>query len=378
MDSNDKKSLTNIGEFDRVVGGGLAKGSLTLLSGEPGIGKSTLTLQVANQLAKTEKTLLISGEESISQISQRAFRLGLKEKNLTAINEYNLETILETIKQEKSSVVIIDSIQVISSMDLPSAAGSVTQVRYCTEQIMEYAKSTSTIVILIGHVTKDGNLAGPRVLEHLVDTVIHLEGDRFQQFRILRAIKNRFGSCSEVGIFEMSEKGMVEVKNPSEQFLEGRKENAIGSVITVAMEGTRPFLVEVQALVSTSPFGYPKRTANGFDLNRLQILIAVLEKYGKVNLQNQDVFINIVGGIKLTEPAADLAVLTAIASSLLKKSIPSTTTIYGEVGLSGELRRVSHSEKREKESKKLGFTKILSSENHKEIYTVLKSISDSA
>ncbi len=377
-DSNDKKALTNIGEFDRVVGGGLAKGSLTLLSGEPGIGKSTLTLQVANQLAKTEKTLLVSGEESISQISQRAFRLGLKEKNLTAINEYNLESILETIKQEKSSVVIIDSIQVISSMDLPSAAGSVTQVRYCTEQIMEYAKSTSTTVILIGHVTKDGNLAGPRVLEHLVDTVIHLEGDRFQQFRILRAMKNRFGSCSEVGIFEMNEKGMVEVKNPSEQFLEGRKENAIGSVITVAMEGTRPFLVEVQALVSTSPFGYPKRTANGFDLNRLQILIAVLEKYGKLNLQNQDVFINIVGGIKLTEPAADLAVLTAIASSLLKKSIPSTTTIYGEVGLSGELRRVSHSEKRENEAKKLGFTKILSSEKHKEIYAILKSINDSA
>jgi DNA repair protein RadA/Sms len=377
-DSNHKKSLTNIGEFDRVVGGGLAKGSLTLLSGEPGIGKSTLTLQVANELAKNEKTLLVSGEESISQISQRASRLGLKEKDLTAINEYNLESILETIKQEKSSVVIIDSIQVISSMDIPSSAGSVTQVRYCTEQIMEYAKSTSTTVILIGHVTKEGNLAGPRVLEHLVDTVIHLEGDRFQQFRILRAMKNRFGSCSEVGIFEMNEKGMVEVKNPSEQFLEGRKENALGSVITVAMEGTRPFLVEVQALVSTSPFGYPKRTANGFDLNRLQILIAVLEKYGKLNLQNQDVFINVVGGIKLTEPAADLAVLTAIASSLLKKSIPSTTTIFGEVGLSGELRRVSHSDKREKESEKLGFTKILSSEKYKEIYTVLKSINDSA
>lgn len=377
IDSNDKKSLTHIGEFDRVVGDGLVKGSITLLSGEPGIGKSTLTLQIANQLAKIEKTLLISGEESVSQISQRASRLGLNEKNLTAINELNLEIILETIKQEKSSFVIIDSIQVISSMDLPSTAGSVSQVRYCTERIMELAKSTSTTVILIGHVTKDGNLAGPRVLEHLVDTVIHLEGDRFQQFRILRAIKNRFGSCSEVGIFEMSEKGMVEVKNPSEQFLEGRKKNAIGSVITVAMEGTRPFLVEVQALVSTSPFGYPKRTANGFDLNRLQILIAVLEKYGKLNLQNQDVFINIVGGIKLTEPAADLAVLTAIASSLLKKPIPSTNAIYGEIGLSGELRKVSHSEKRENEAKKLGFTKILSAEKHKEISAVLKALIDS-
>lgn len=363
---------SGITEFDRVIGDGIVPGSLTLLSGEPGIGKSTLTLQLANNIAKERKTLIISGEESVDQIFTRASRLKLNEKNLSAINEYNLETILETIRKEKAEFAIIDSIQVISSMELPGSAGSITQVRYCTEQIMELAKTSNIPIMIIGHVTKDGNLAGPRVLEHLVDTVMQLEGDRFQQFRILRAAKNRFGSCNEVGIFEMTEKGMEEVKNPSEQFLEGRKQDAIGSTITVAMEGTRPFLVEVQALVSTSPFGYPKRTANGFDLNRLQILIAVLEKHAKLNLQNQDVFINIVGGIKLNEPAADLAVLMAIASSLLKKPLKSDAIVFGEVGLSGELRKVSHSEKREKEATKLGFNRIINSNQHKEVTSALR------
>jgi len=371
---NIKKIASGISEFDRVVGDGLVPGSMTLLSGEPGIGKSTLTLQIANKIAKNYKVLLISGEESISQISVRNLRLGFNEDNLTAMNEYNLETILETIKKEKPNLVIIDSIQVISSANIPSTAGSINQVRYCTESIMEVAKTMDIAVILIGHVTKDGTLAGPRVLEHLVDTVIHLEGDRFQQFRLLRAAKNRFGSCSEVGIFEMIDAGMKEVKNPSEQFLEGRIPNSIGSVITVSMEGTRPFLVEVQALVSVSPFGYPKRTANGFDLNRLQILIAVLEKYGKLNLQNQDVFINVVGGIKLNEPASDLAVLMAIASSFLKKCIPGTSVIFGEVGLSGELRKVSHAEKRKKEAEKLGFSKILTPESFKEVIKILRTL----
>jgi len=372
--TNHQRIQTGIVEFDRVMGSGIVPGSLTLLSGEPGIGKSTLTLQIANNIAKNRKVLLISGEESIDQIAQRASRLKLKEKNLEAINEHNLETILETIKVSNTDFAIIDSIQVISSLDIPSQAGSVSQVRYCTEQIMELAKRKNIPIIIIGHVTKDGNLAGPRVLEHLVDTVIHLEGDRFQQFRILKSAKNRFGSCNEVGIFEMKEEGMVEVKNPSEQFLEGRKENAIGSAITVAMEGTRPFLVEVQALVSTSPFGYPKRTSNGFDLNRLQILIAVLEKHGKLNLQNQDVFVNVVGGIKLNEPASDLAVLMAIASSLLKKPINQESAIFGEVGLSGELRKVSHSDKREKEAKKLGFEKIISPNMEKDILKALKNL----
>lgn len=369
-----EKITTSIEEFDRVIGNGIVPGSLTLLSGEPGIGKSTLTLQIAGQLAQKNKVLLISGEESIEQIANRASRLKLNQENLQALNEFKLEPILETIKQEKPSIAIIDSIQVISSLDLPSGAGSITQVRYCTERIMELAKTTRTPIILIGHVTKDGNLAGPRVLEHLVDTVIHLEGDRYQNLRLLRAVKNRFGSCNEVGIFEMTENGMEEVKNPSEQLLEGRKENAIGSAITVTMEGTRPMLVEVQALVSTSPFGYPKRTANGFDLNRLQILIAVLEKYAKLNLQNQDVFINVVGGIKLKEPATDLAVLMAIASSLLKNPLPQSTAIFGEVGLSGELRRVSHSEKRQNEASKLGLKESINSEKFKEVEQVIKTL----
>lgn len=367
--------LTEIEEFDRVLGNGITPGSMTLLSGEPGIGKSTLTLQIANNLAKKVKVLLISGEESVEQIFSRANRLNLQEKNLLAINEYNLETILETIEKEKPGFIIIDSIQIISGMDFPGTAGSITQVRYCAEKLLEYTKNTNTSVILIGHVTKDGTLAGPKVLEHLVDTVLLFEGDRFQQFRILRAQKNRFGSCSEVGIFEMTENGLKEIKNPSAQFLEGRKENAIGSTITVAMEGTRPFLVEVQALVSTSAFGFPKRTANGFDLNRLQILIAVLEKYARFNLQNQDVFVNVVGGIKLSEPAADLAVLMAIASSFLKKPLIQKSAIFGEVGLSGELRKVSHSEIRKKEATKLGFTQIISPEKNREIWQVLKSLS---
>lgn len=367
------KISSGIGEFDRVMGEGILPGSLTLLSGEPGIGKSTLTLQIAHNFGKDRKVLLVSGEESIEQIAGRAQRLKLSAPHLSAINEFSLENILATIKAEKPELVIIDSIQVISSEEVESSSGSISQVRYCTERIMELAKSGDTAIILIGHVTKQGNLAGPRVLEHLVDTVIHLEGDRFQQFRILRAMKNRFGSCSEVGIFEMNENGLEEVKNPSKQFLEGRKENAIGSVITVAIEGTRPFLVEVQALTSTTHFGYPKRTANGFDLNRLQILIAVLEKHCKLNLENQDIFVNIVGGIKLAEPAADLAVITAIASSLLKKPLKSTSIVFGEAGLSGELRKVCHSEKREKEANKMGFESIVSPNKFKEITTALKS-----
>lgn len=365
---------TNIKEFDRVMGEGLMPDSVTLLSGEPGIGKSTLTLQIAGNIAKNYKVLLISGEESVEQIANRAYRLNLKEQNLEAINEYNLETILETIRQSKPAFTIIDSIQVISSADLPSQAGSITQVRYCTEQLMELAKTTKTAIMLIGHVTKDGNLAGPRVLEHLVDTVIQLEGDRFQQFRLLRSAKNRFGSCNEVGIFEMTEKGMQEVANPSKQFLEGRKKDATGSAITVAMEGTRPLLAEVQALVSTTTFGYPKRTANGFDLNRLQILIAVLEKHAKLPLQNQDVFINVVGGIRLEEPAADLAVTLAIASSLLKKPLPQNSVIFGEVGLTGELRKISHHETRLKEAKKLGFTETISPLEFKDIRNILTKL----
>ncbi|MDD3861826.1 MAG: DNA repair protein RadA [Candidatus Gracilibacteria bacterium] len=374
QNKNSARLTTGIEEFDRVIGNGFTQGSLTLLSGEPGIGKSTLTLQIANKIAKNHKVLLISGEESLNQIAERNIRLGFNEKNLVAINEYNLEIILETMRKEKPAFVIIDSIQVIASLDIPSQAGSISQVRYCTESILELSKTSNITTMLIGHVTKDGTLAGPRVLEHLVDTVISLEGDRYHHFRMLRASKNRFGNCSEVGIFEMNEKGLSEVKNPSKQFLEGRIENAIGSAITVAMEGTRPFLVEVQALVSITHFGYPKRTANGFDMNRLQILIAILEKYGRLNLQNQDIFINIVGGIRLDEPAADLAVIIAIASSYLKKTIPNNTIIFGEAGLSGELRKAPHSEKRIKEANKLGFEKIISPEKFKKVIESLSSL----
>jgi DNA repair protein RadA/Sms len=370
----DEREPTNIGEFDRVLGGGLVKGSLTLLSGEPGIGKSTLTLQIADNIAQNGSVLLISGEESLSQIAKRAERLKLKCKNLNAINDHSLESILETIKKEKPSLAIIDSIQVISSSELSGNVGSISQVRYCTERLMELAKSNEISIILIGHVTKQGNLAGPRVLEHLVDSVVHLEGDRFQNFRILKSAKNRFGSCNEVGIFEMSARGMQEVKNPSAQLLEERREAAVGSAITVSMEGTRPILVEVQALTSTSPFGYPKRTANGFDLNRLQILIAVLEKYGKINLQNQDVFINVIGGIKLSEPAADLAVLMAIASSFIKKPINFETAIFGEVGLSGEIRKISNIDKREKEANKMGLSNSVTPNTCRDILTALRKI----
>jgi DNA repair protein RadA/Sms len=370
----EDRASTNITEFDRVLGGGIVKGSITLLSGEPGIGKSTLTLQIANNIAKEGSVLLISGEESLAQIAKRAERLKLKCQNLNAVNEHNLESILESIKKEKPTLAIIDSIQVISSMDLSANAGSVSQVRYCTERLMELAKSSNISILLIGHVTKQGNLAGPRVLEHLVDSVLHLEGDRYQNFRILKSAKNRFGSCNEVGIFEMGNTGMQEVTNPSKQLMKEKRGNSIGSVITVSVEGTRPLLVEVQALAATSPFGYPKRTSNGFDLNRLQILIAVLEKYGRINLQNQDIFINVIGGIKLNEPAADLAVLMAIASSFLKKAIDPDTTIFGEVGLSGEIRSVNNTENRQKEAKKMGLLKSIDPSNSQDILKALKKI----
>lgn len=358
---------TGLSECDRVLGGGIMPGGIILLSGEPGIGKSTLTLQIAGNLAQEHEVLIVSGEESTGQISLRAKRLKINEEKLKAVNEMYLENIIELIERARPVLAIIDSIQIMASADIPQAAGTITQIRYCTERLMEVAKTKNIAIMIIGHVTKDGTLAGPRVLEHLVDTVMHLEGDRYHQLRLLRAAKNRFGSSSEVGIFEMTELGLGEVKDPSKQLLEGRKENAIGSSITVTMEGTRPLLIEVQALTSLSPFGYPKRTANGFDLNRLQILIAVLEKHAKINLANQDVFVNIVGGVKLSEPAADLAVLMAIASSHLKKPLPQNCIIFGEVGLSGELRKVNQGENRNKEGKKLGFNQILSPEKFKEV-----------
>ena len=362
-------------EANRVLGGGLLEGSITLLTGEPGIGKSTLTIQLCDQIAKLgKKVLYVSGEESQSQIAGRARRLGINTDKLLFLAETNSETILESIKVAKPDFVVIDSVQVLFSHDIQSGSGSVSQVRYAAELFMEFAKTTNTPVMLIGHVTKDGNLAGPRVLEHLVDTVLYLEGDKFHQFRILRSQKNRFGSTNEIGIFEMAENGLVEVKNPSAQFMEGRSDHAIGSAITVTLEGTRPILVEVQALANITPFGYPKRTATGYDVNRMQLLISVLQKYAKINLSNQDIFVNVVGGMKINDPSCDLGILMAIASSFLQKAIPSNTCYIGEVGLSGEIRSVSQLDKRIKEAKKLGFKNVVTPEQVKDIVSAVRAL----
>lgn len=374
-DISSKRIPLSMDEANRVLGGGILEGSITLLTGEPGIGKSTLTIQICDQIAsRGKKVLYVSGEESQNQIAGRGERLGIDTDQLLFLAETNTETILETIKKEKPHFIVIDSVQVLFSHDIQSTSGSITQVRYAAELFMEFAKTTNTPIILIGHVTKDGNLAGPRVLEHLVDTVLYLEGDRFHQFRILRSQKNRFGSTNEIGIFEMKEKGLVEVNNPSKQFLEGRKEHAIGSAITVTLEGSRPILVEVQALANITPFGYPKRTATGYDVNRMQLLISVLQKYAKTNLSNQDVFVNVVGGMKIKDPSCDLGVLMAIASSFLQKTIPSDTCYIGEVGLSGEIRSVSQLDKRVKEAKKLGFKNVVTPKEVKDIVSAVKSL----
>ncbi len=361
----DTRLKTDIGEFDRVMGGGFKGDSLSLIVGDPGIGKSTLTLQICDKMAGSGlKVIYVSGEESVDQISSRAKRLGLKNP-IAMLNANHLESIIAVLEAEKPGFVVIDSVQVMSSDEIESQAGSVSQVRMVAEKLMQFAKSKKIPVLLVGHVNKDGQLAGPQVLTHLVDAVLYLEGDNFHQFRLLRATKNRFGAIDEVGVFSMAEKGLIEVKNPSALFLEGRAKNPIGSVIVPVIEGTRAFLVEVQALTSYTQFGYPKRTASGFDLNRLNIIIAVLNRYASLKLDSSDVFVNIVGGLKLSEPAADLAVAMAIASSKLQKPMPADLTVMGEIGLSGEVRKVSQMEKRIKESEKLGFKQILSTDKVK-------------
>jgi DNA repair protein RadA/Sms len=349
-----------MGELDRVLGGGIVPGSLVLIGGDPGIGKSTLLLQASAALATAEAPVLyVSGEESAQQIKLRAARLGLSGDGLYVLTETNVGAIISHIENLHPRLVVIDSIQTVYLDDLDSAAGSVSQVRESAAQLMQIAKGHGISVFLIGHVTKAGAIAGPRVLEHIVDTVLYLEGDRFHAYRLLRCVKNRFGASSEVGVFEMRDVGMAEVSNPSEVFLAERLLNAAGSAIAVTLEGTRPLLVEIQALSSTTSFGNPRRTANGIDFNRLLLLTAVLSKRVGVRLSDQDVFVNVVGGLRVGEPAADLAVACAIASSFRDVPVAGDLAIVGEVGLSGELRAVSQLETRLKEAAKLGFNRCL-------------------
>jgi DNA repair protein RadA/Sms len=348
-----------IDEFDRVLGGGLVPGSLVLIGGDPGIGKSTLLLQASAALSADKPVLYVSGEESAQQIKLRADRLGLTSEGLYTLTETNVELIIGHIEQLHPRLVVIDSIQTVYLDELDSAAGSVSQVRESAARLMHVAKGQGIPIFLIGHVTKAGAIAGPRVLEHIVDTVLYLEGDRFHAYRLLRCVKNRFGASSEVGVFEMRDVGMAEVTNPSEVFLAERLLNASGSAIAVTLEGTRPLLVEIQALSSTTSFGNPRRTANGIDFNRLLLLTAVLSKRVGVRLSDQDVFVNVVGGLRVGEPAADLAVACAIVSSFRDVPVAGDLAIIGEVGLSGELRAVSQLETRLKEAAKLGFNRCL-------------------
>jgi len=356
LDSSYRFS-TGVEELDRVFGGGIVKGSMALLAGEPGIGKSTLTLRLCKSLVdKGEKVLYVSGEESIAQIADRGRRMGMDNGSILLANGNSIEDTLATAEAEKPSFLVVDSVQVMYAETLGGASGSISQIRFVTELLLEYAKSRNLTVLLIGHVTKEGNLAGPKALEHLVDTVLLLEGERSHAYRILRAVKNRFGSTDEVGVFAMTESGLEEVKNPSSVFLDGRLPEVQGSVITATLEGTRAFLIEVQALTTYTKFGYPKRASVGFDLNRLQLLLAVVGKFTNVNLDSYDVYVNVTGGLRIREAGLDVPVLLAIMSSKLQKSLPNGLIAFGEVGLTGEVRTLSFLEKRVKEAQKLGFT----------------------
>lgn len=356
----EERTATGIGELDRVLGGGIVGGSLLLVGGDPGIGKSTLLLQVCRLLSLAgKKVLYISGEESLRQIKLRAQRLGSFNDNLLLLCETNLTDIREEAQKQKPEIMVIDSIQTMYNEDVSSAPGSVSQVRESTGMLLQIAKGMGISVFIVGHVTKDGSVAGPRVLEHMVDTVLYFEGDRHASYRILRSVKNRFGSTNEIGVFEMRGDGLAEVRNPSEFMLSGKPQGASGSIVACSMEGTRPILIEVQALVCRSNFGIPRRTAAGTDFNRVNLLMAVLEKRGRMNLSECDAYVNIAGGIKMTEPAIDLAILLAIASSYRDIVIPDRVVAFGEVGLSGEVRAVSMAQQRVREAKKLGFETVI-------------------
>ncbi|WP_026651984.1 DNA repair protein RadA [Butyrivibrio proteoclasticus] len=354
--TDEERADTHIGELNRVLGGGLVKGSLILVGGDPGIGKSTLLLQVAGNLSGDDKKVLyISGEESLKQIKLRANRIGEFKESLKFMCETNLGTIEEAIIRSNPDVIIIDSIQTMYNEAVSSAPGSVSQVRESTSVLLRIAKSMNISIFIVGHVTKEGQVAGPRVLEHMVDTVLYFEGDRHASYRILRAVKNRFGSTNEIGVFEMEEKGLMEVSNPSEFMIDGRPHDASGSIVTCSVEGTRPILIEIQALVCRSNFGIPRRQANGTDYNRVNLLMAVLEKRIGLMLGDQDAYVNLAGGMKIAEPSLDLGICLAIISSFKNKPISEDTIAFGEVGLSGEVRSVNMAESRVQEAQKLGF-----------------------
>ncbi|MBI4262128.1 DNA repair protein RadA [Candidatus Uhrbacteria bacterium] len=382
---------TKIAEVDRVLGGGIVPGSLILLGGEPGIGKSTIILQIAQGIATRDPfsvatengspnsspsttVLYCSGEESAEQIKMRLDRLGIKGRTTHYCGETDIDAIIATIREQKPSLAIVDSIQTMRSAEVQSEAGSITQVRAITVRLLETAKATGIPIVIIGHVTKEGSVAGPKTLEHLVDTVLYLEGDKSHMYRLLRAVKNRFGALDEIGVFEMQSAGLQEVQNPSKVFLDEHETHTSGTVVTVAMEGSRPFLVEIQALVTKTVFGYPQRRADGFDTNRLQLLIAVLTERAKLSLGSYDVFLNVAGGFQITEPAADLAIALAIASALKNTPLTQKTVVFGEVGLGGEIRRVPLDEKRRAEAKRFGYTSVIAPPEVRSLTDALKKI----
>ena len=357
--TDDMRIKTEINELDTVMGGGVVPASMTLVGGEPGIGKSTLLLQICTSLCKLGNVLYVSGEESLRQLKLRAERLGVNNDNLYLLSETNIDNAIMKAEQISPVAVIIDSVQTMYTNEIQSASGTVSQVREVTMRLMRFAKSGSTAVFLVGHVTKDGSIAGPRVLEHMVDCVLYFEGERRQSYRILRAVKNRYGSTNEIGVFEMKDKGLCEVLNPSEMLLSERPEDAPGSAVVCSIEGSRPILAEIQALVAPSGFGIPRRMTSGYDISRLNLLIAVLEKRVALRLSDQDVYVNVIGGIKVDEPAADLSLMAAIVSSHKSMVIPKDMVFLGEVGLTGELRSISNAQKRVTESQKMGFKEII-------------------
>ena len=357
--SSEPRYITGIDELDRVLGGGIVKGSVTLLSGDPGIGKSTILLQICNALQSSLKILYVSGEESATQIKMRAERIGVKSDSVSVMTETDTLSVCEYIKTSKPDLVMIDSIQTMQIAELSSAPGSIVQVRECTNMLLRTGKNLEIPIIIVGHVNKGGDIAGPKVMEHIVDTVLYFEGERNQSYRILRGIKNRFGSTNEIGVFEMTETGLNEVPNPSAMLLSGRMSNVSGGCITCIMEGTRPILAEVQGLATPSGFGNPRRTSTGFDYNRLNLLLAVLEKRIGVNFSNHDAYINIVGGMRVDEPAADLAVALSLVSGMKDTPIDEKTIAFGEIGLSGEIRSVPRVNSRISEAARLGFTRCI-------------------